>query len=165
MISRRRECLSDSIGKIIERLGDFWSSCAQLRSQLTFLAIKYPLNVQGVTDDDHGQDYLKATATIMLPVVKGKALITFLLDKDTYTRWPLSIQGLKVDAQVAYGNIQYVQQCIQPHEQRLTVGSQRRGSHAGPPRSPRSCGHVRGRARGEQTPPEQRRSRTDAGSG
>ncbi|RPD81656.1 hypothetical protein L226DRAFT_555808 [Lentinus tigrinus ALCF2SS1-7] len=91
--------------QIIQRLGDFWSSCAQLRSQFTFLAIKYPLVVESVADD-HGRPYLKATATIMLPRIKGKTLISFILDKDTYTRWPMSVHGLKVDAKVAYGNIQ-----------------------------------------------------------
>ncbi|KAI0735508.1 Spc7 kinetochore protein-domain-containing protein [Earliella scabrosa] len=91
--------------QIIERLSDFWSSCAQLRSQFTFLGIKYPLQVEGVTDE-HGHDYLRATATVMLPRVKGKTYISFILDKDTFTRWPLSVRGLKVDAKVAYGDVQ-----------------------------------------------------------
>lgn len=93
--------------QIIQRLGDFWSSCAQLRSQFTFLAIKYPLAVEAVVDD-HEQEYLKATATVMLPSIKGKTFISFISDKDTYTRWPLSVHGLKVDVKVAYGNIQCV---------------------------------------------------------
>ncbi len=91
----------------MERLSDFWSACAQLRSQLTFLGIKYPLSVEAVTDDQ-GQEFLKATATIMLPRIKGKTFISYILDKDTYTRWPLSVRGLKVDAKVAYGDVQYV---------------------------------------------------------
>ncbi|KAI0757336.1 hypothetical protein C8Q80DRAFT_94776 [Daedaleopsis nitida] len=73
--------------------------------QFTFLAIKYPLQVDGITDE-HGDEYLKATATVMLPGIKGKAFISFILDKDTYTRWPLSMQNLKVDVNVAYGEIQ-----------------------------------------------------------
>ena len=88
----------------VERLSDFWSSCAQLRSQLTFLAIKYPLSV-GLTTDDEGQEYLMVTVTVMLPGVKGKALISFLLDKDTYTRWPMSVHGLKSHVEVAYGPV------------------------------------------------------------
>ena len=97
--------------QIVERLSDFWSSCAQLRSQFTFLGIKYPLQVEGVTDE-HGHDYLRATATVMLPRVKGKTYISFILDKDTFTRWPLSVRGLKVDAKVAYGDVQYVLRSI-----------------------------------------------------
>ncbi|KAH9912257.1 Spc7 kinetochore protein-domain-containing protein [Epithele typhae] len=91
--------------RILERLGDFWSSCAQFRSQLNFLAIKYPLKVE-IVSDEQGQDYLQATATVIFPNVKGKAYISFLLDRDTYTRWPLSVRGLKSHVEVAYGNIQ-----------------------------------------------------------
>ena len=93
--------------QIIQRLGDFWSSCAQLRSQFTFLAIKYPLAVEAVIDD-HEQEYLKATATVVIPSARGKAYISFLLDRDTYSRWPLSVRGLKSHVEVAYGAIKYV---------------------------------------------------------
>ncbi|KAH9891025.1 Spc7 kinetochore protein-domain-containing protein [Cubamyces lactineus] len=92
------------IKQVLERLGDFWSSCAQLRSQLTFLAIKYPLTVEALLDDK-GQPFLRATATVMFPSLKSKALISFFLDKATYSRWPLSVRGLKADVRVAYGII------------------------------------------------------------
>ncbi|PIL30949.1 hypothetical protein GSI_07118 [Ganoderma sinense ZZ0214-1] len=94
-----------SLKQVVERLSDFWSSCAQFRSQLTFLAIKYPLSVEGIFDDD-GEEYLSATATVMFPKAKGKARISFLLDQDTYSRWPLSVRGLKSHVEVAYGSIQ-----------------------------------------------------------
>ena len=96
-----------TLKQVVERLGDFWSCCAQLRSQLMFLAIKYPLDVE-IVNDEQGLDYLKATATVIFPRAKGKAYISFLLDQDTYTRWPLSVRGLKSHVEVAYGAIQYV---------------------------------------------------------
>ena len=58
--------------------------------------------------DDHGHEYLKVTATAVLPSIKGKAFVSFILDRNTYTHWPLSMQGLKVDVKVAYGDVQYV---------------------------------------------------------
>ena len=67
--------------QVLERLGDFWSSCAQLRSQLTFLAIKYPLAVEALADDS-GRPVLRATATVMFPTAKGKAFISFLLSDE-----------------------------------------------------------------------------------
>ena len=88
-------------------MGDFWSGCSQLRSQFTFLAIKYPLDVE-IVNDEQGLDYLKATVAVIFPRVKGKAYISFLLDKDTYTRWPLAVRGLKSHVEVAYGAIQCV---------------------------------------------------------
>ncbi|KAI0823087.1 Spc7 kinetochore protein-domain-containing protein [Trametes gibbosa] len=93
------------IKQVIERLGDFWSSCAQLRSQLAFLSIKYPLAVESLVDED-GQSFLRATATAMFPRVAGKAFISFLWDRNTYSRWPLSVQGLKTDVKRAYGAIE-----------------------------------------------------------
>ncbi|KAH9853039.1 Spc7 kinetochore protein-domain-containing protein [Lenzites betulinus] len=93
------------IKQVVERLGDFWSSCAQLRSQLSFLAIKYPLIVESLIDE-HNEPVLRATATVMFPRVAGKALISFIWGKDTYSRWPLSVQGLKTDVKRAYGAIE-----------------------------------------------------------
>ena len=88
-------------------MGDFWSCCAQLRSQLNFLAIKYPLDVE-IVNDEEGQDYLRVTATVIFPRVKGKAYISFQFDRNTYTRWPLSVRGLTSYVEVAYGAIEYV---------------------------------------------------------
>ncbi|KAL7285776.1 hypothetical protein ACG7TL_000885 [Trametes sanguinea] len=109
IIRTARSLLTESdekleIKQVLERLGDFWSSCAQLRSQLTFLAIKYPLAVESVVDEKD-DTYLQATATVMFPSAKGKAFISFLFDRDTYSRWPLSVRSLKSDVQVAYGSL------------------------------------------------------------
>ncbi|EIW64941.1 uncharacterized protein TRAVEDRAFT_68623 [Trametes versicolor FP-101664 SS1] len=102
LLAERNEKLE--IKQVIELLGDFWSSCAQLRSQLTFLAIKWPVAVEALADDT-GALFLRATVTMMLPAAHSKAHVTFLWDRDTYARWPLSVGGLKADVQVAYGAI------------------------------------------------------------
>ncbi|KAH9949433.1 Spc7 kinetochore protein-domain-containing protein [Amylocystis lapponica] len=95
-----------NVRKIIEHLGDFWSSCAQLRSQLTFLAIKYPLAVEAVQNLETNTINLRAKATVLFPSAKGKAYISFILDSQTYSRWPTSIGSLKWDVEVAYGHLQ-----------------------------------------------------------
>ncbi|KAI8995444.1 Spc7 kinetochore protein-domain-containing protein [Trametes punicea] len=92
------------IKQVLERLGDFWASCAQLRSQLTFLSIKYPLTIEALMDNAN-QPYLRATATVMFPSLKGKAFISFLMDRVTYSQWPLSAAALKSDVQIAYGSL------------------------------------------------------------
>ena len=112
--------------QVLERLGDFWSSCAQLRSQLTFLSIKYPLTVEALLDEKD-QPFLRATATVMFPSLKSKALISFLLDKETYSRWPLSVRGLKADVRVAYGIIKYVHDARLEKKRALMAMSQARG--------------------------------------
>ena len=83
-------------------MGDFWSSCTQFKSQLTFLAIKYPVTVE-MRSIPSDTPHLVAQATVLFPSVKSKARISFVLDAPTYARWPMSIQSLKTEVKVAYG--------------------------------------------------------------
>ncbi|GJE85895.1 Spc7 kinetochore protein-domain-containing protein [Phanerochaete sordida] len=88
---------------VMQPLGDFWSSCTQLRSQLTFLRIRFPLEVEAVPVDG-APPSLRASAMVMLPAAKSKASVSFVFDWGTYSRWPLSIRGLRCDVEIAYGS-------------------------------------------------------------
>lgn len=101
LITRSNEDLS--IRQIVERLGDYWSACSQLLTQLKLVAIKYPITVTHGEDDDSG---FTATVTLMLPSKKAKALISFIFDTRTFSSWPMSIQSMQCDVKVAYGPIQ-----------------------------------------------------------
>ena len=90
---------------VVQRLGDFWTSCAQIRSQLTFLRVKYPLVVDPISANK-GPPSLRAKAAVIFPSVKSKVHITFIFDWDTYSRWPLSISSLRCEVKVAYGGIE-----------------------------------------------------------
>jgi hypothetical protein len=90
---------------VIERLGDFWSACARLRTQLTLLMVRYPLDVE-VAPVESAPPSLRATATVVLPNVKSKAFISYIFDWETYSRWPLSIASLKCDVKLAYGPVE-----------------------------------------------------------
>lgn len=48
----------------------------------------------------------KARATVMFPSVHAKAHIGFIFSPETFTRWPLSIDGLDCEVEVAYGPIE-----------------------------------------------------------
>ncbi|KAI0758387.1 Spc7 kinetochore protein-domain-containing protein [Irpex lacteus] len=87
---------------IVQRLSDFWASCAQIRLQLTFLAVQYPLELQ-LLPGDNGLPTFQVSAKVLFPSTKSKANIMFIFDSDTYSRWPLSIGLLKCDVKVAYG--------------------------------------------------------------
>ena len=93
------------LSAVVQRLGDFWSSCAQIRSQLTFLRVKYPLAVDAVPADNVPPS-LQAKATVIFSSAKSKVYISFIFDWDTYSRWPLSIESLKCEVKVAYGGIE-----------------------------------------------------------
>ncbi|THH27079.1 hypothetical protein EUX98_g7108 [Antrodiella citrinella] len=88
--------------EIVHVLGDFWTSCTQLRSQFTFLAIKYPVIVE-VKPASDGSRVLIARATVLFVPVMSKARISFVLDAPTYSKWPSSIASLQTDVDVAYG--------------------------------------------------------------
>ncbi|KAI0706070.1 Spc7 kinetochore protein-domain-containing protein [Cytidiella melzeri] len=87
---------------IIQRLSDFWTSCAEIRLQLTFLAVQYPLELK-LHPNENSLPTFEVSAKVLFPSVKSKANIKFIFDPDTYTRWPLSIGLLQCDATVAYG--------------------------------------------------------------
>ncbi|EMD41576.1 hypothetical protein CERSUDRAFT_110126 [Gelatoporia subvermispora B] len=101
-----RKMQDAEIPEIVQRLGDIWSCCTQLRSQFTFLAIKYPLSVDALERPDAAAPDLKVTATVMFPHAQGKAFVSFILDMQTYSTWPMSISSLKTEVKVAYGHIE-----------------------------------------------------------
>lgn len=86
--------------QIVQRLGDFWSSCTQLQAQLKLVSIKFPLLVEETPTG------LSATATIMFQSVKAKALISFILDTPVFSSWPMLIESMRCDVKVAYGPIE-----------------------------------------------------------
>lgn len=45
---------------------------------------------------------------LMFPKVKGKALASFIFNMQTFSKWPLSIDSLDCEVQVAYGPLEYV---------------------------------------------------------
>ncbi|KAF8499454.1 Spc7 kinetochore protein-domain-containing protein [Gautieria morchelliformis] len=107
-IARRRAIQSHdklTLRMIVQRLTDFWAAYAQLRWQLNFIVIKYPLSFQlmptgsGV-DDAEG---FKATASLLLFRKTSKALISFHIGSELLNGWPLSMDLLKFDVAIAYG--------------------------------------------------------------
>ncbi|KAL4246771.1 hypothetical protein ABKN59_009315 [Abortiporus biennis] len=111
MIQNARNSLTNlgvaSPQRIIEILGDYWSCCSLLKTQLTFLQIKYPLLVEAVTESRGQQQRsssLKVTATIVLASVKSKAFISFVFDEKTYSQWPMSIESVECQVKIAYGS-------------------------------------------------------------
>lgn len=52
---------------------------------------------------------LVATATVLLPSVKAKLFVSFILDADTLWAWPMSIGNVDCQVKKAYGpDIEYV---------------------------------------------------------
>ncbi|KAI6022289.1 Spc7 kinetochore protein-domain-containing protein [Pisolithus microcarpus] len=92
--------VSDSLRKIVEFVGTYWSSCSRLQLQLRLVAIKFPITFR---ENPSG---FSADVTILYPSVKAKAIISFIFDVANFSTWPLNIQSTKHDARVVYGPIQ-----------------------------------------------------------
>ncbi|TFY83040.1 hypothetical protein EWM64_g970 [Hericium alpestre] len=93
-----------STTEIVERLGDIWSACAQLRTQFTLLVIRYPLAIDPMPAAKNGTvPGFKATATVLLPSIKSKIYISFIFTTDTLIGWPMSIPSMTHQVKVAYG--------------------------------------------------------------
>ncbi|KDR84860.1 hypothetical protein GALMADRAFT_233294 [Galerina marginata CBS 339.88] len=93
-----------TVREIVHRLSDYWSACAQLRSQLTLLNIKYPVEISVcLPSRESPLPSFKAKTMVMFPSVKGKAFISFVFGFETLSQWPMSIKSLDCEVEVAYG--------------------------------------------------------------
>ena len=88
------------------RLSDFWSACAQLRSQLVLLKIKYPVDILVSAPSGDSPPYFKAKARVLFPSVQAKAFVYFIFSFDTLRQWPLSLGSLTCEVDVAYGPVE-----------------------------------------------------------
>lgn len=102
---RARSMQNLGVKHVVQSLGDFWSACNQLRSQLTFLSIKFPLTIEpmSLNDDSDRISGVRAKAMVLLDSLESKVYIYFIWDSDVLARWPLSIASMKYDIKVAYG--------------------------------------------------------------
>jgi hypothetical protein len=70
------------------------------------VAIKYPLSVEITPPRQDGTSGFNAIATIMFPKIKAKALVSFILNMDTFSSWPMSIGKTECEVKVSYGPIE-----------------------------------------------------------
>lgn len=96
-----------TVKQLVESLGDFWTSCAQIRNQLTFLSIKYPLVLVPLSSQTDCQGF-KANATLLFHKQKAKAMVSFLFTDDLLARWPFQIRTLECQVKVVYGAVECV---------------------------------------------------------
>lgn len=74
---------------------------------MKFLHVKYPIEVQAASVDG-----FKLTATVLFPKLEGKALVSFIFDRQTISTWPMSIASAGCEVIVKYGDIEYVRELL-----------------------------------------------------
>ncbi|THH12139.1 hypothetical protein EW145_g162 [Phellinidium pouzarii] len=97
---------TNSVKTVVETLSDFWTSCTQIRTQLRFLAIKYPLSLSSLSSQQ-GDEFsgFKAVVSVLLHKQKTKALVAFLFSDEVLGCWPFAIQKLQCEVKIAYGKV------------------------------------------------------------
>jgi hypothetical protein len=70
------------------------------------LNIKYPLSIEIVTATEDRPSGFRAKAIVLFPNLKAKALVSFIFDADTFSAWPISINSVRCEVEVAYGPIE-----------------------------------------------------------
>lgn len=85
---------------------------------------------------------LVATATVLLPSVKAKLFVSFILDSDTLWAWPMSIGNVDCEIRKAYGpEMEYVSPSFSLCGPSLTLNGRTRDQHREDPKR-HSSAHV-----------------------
>ncbi|KAI6138630.1 Spc7 kinetochore protein-domain-containing protein, partial [Pisolithus tinctorius] len=92
--------VSNSLRKIVEFVGTYWSCCSRLQLQFRLVAIKF------YTTFKENPSGFSADVSILYPSVKAKAIVSFIFDVATFSTWPCHIQSMKHDVRIVYGQIQ-----------------------------------------------------------
>lgn len=94
---------------MIQRMSDFWASYFQLRWQLRFIVIKYPLSCQLLpsgTTITEAQGF-QVTVTLLLLKKTAKAEIKFSFSEELLSQWPNTLSMLQYTVQVLYGQLRW----------------------------------------------------------
>ncbi|KAL5495664.1 hypothetical protein ACEPAI_1127 [Sanghuangporus weigelae] len=98
-----RSLSTTSIKRVLEALSDFWTSCAQIRTQFVFLGIKYPLKLELVEAD--GTTNLRVVASMLFSKRTTKVLVAFVFMPEVLAGWPFVIRKLQCEVKTVYGTI------------------------------------------------------------
>lgn len=85
---------------------DFWTGCSQIRTQLLFLSVKWPLTVVVMQPQEGGgkMPSLNVAADVVLHTVKSKIKISFVFDAETVINWPFSVHDVACAVEPVYGS-------------------------------------------------------------
>ncbi|KAL4069071.1 Spc7 kinetochore protein-domain-containing protein [Scleroderma citrinum] len=104
MLRTAKELISQqedlNIRQIVQYLGDYWCCCSQLQAQLKLVAIKYPVAIKETPSG------FTANVTVLFPIVKSKAIVSFIFDTTLFSSWPVLIQSIQCDVKIAYGSLE-----------------------------------------------------------
>ncbi|KAF5375271.1 hypothetical protein D9758_000082 [Tetrapyrgos nigripes] len=90
--------------RIVQKLSDYWSSCSQLCLQFRLLSLRYPLEIELNQSSAKPFSEFRAQIPLLFPSRKSKVIVSFVFNRDAYSRWPVSIKSMRYEVAVAYGS-------------------------------------------------------------
>ncbi|ORX40865.1 Spc7 kinetochore protein-domain-containing protein [Kockovaella imperatae] len=87
-----------SLSPFIQRIGQLWTSCQRLRSELGLLAFRHPITFRV------GEGSIIVSAMMMIPSFKSKSLLHFHLEPDLLYDWPIGLGNVQVTSSIVYGS-------------------------------------------------------------
>lgn len=88
--------------QIFHLLRDYWSSCSQLRLQISYISIRFPVDITTCISENPS---FTAVVNMMFPPKKAKVLVSFHFDLGVFSKWPCSVASVQYGVEVAYGSI------------------------------------------------------------
>jgi len=89
--------------QIVHKLADYWSSCAQLCAQIRYLSLKYPIELEFDQSSSKPFSEFRTQVPLLFPVLKSKVIVSFVFNRDTFSRWAVSIKSMRYEVDVAFG--------------------------------------------------------------
>ncbi|KDQ54882.1 hypothetical protein JAAARDRAFT_37995 [Jaapia argillacea MUCL 33604] len=103
-ITNRKDTVN--VRQIYQILADTCSACAQFRTQLNFLAIKFPTSIEINPPTGSDSSQLRVKVVVLFRKTRAKAVVSYILDKESLASWPMSIGSIVFDVKVVYGDIE-----------------------------------------------------------
>ncbi|KZW02617.1 hypothetical protein EXIGLDRAFT_416924 [Exidia glandulosa HHB12029] len=91
-----------SYGQVVRYIDTMWHAFACVRREIDLLAVRFPVQVT----TDTASASLRIAANILVEKLESKAVASFVFNDDALLQWPLSVENVRVDAVIKYGDIQ-----------------------------------------------------------
>ncbi|WWD20877.1 hypothetical protein CI109_105354 [Kwoniella shandongensis] len=85
--------------ELVQRIGQLWSTVQRLRAEMNYVNFRHPLTYQF----DDSTSTLKAGVIMMLPLVKSKIRVEFMIGQECLWGYPESLAGTDIKVEKVYG--------------------------------------------------------------
>ncbi|WVQ95379.1 hypothetical protein IAU59_002476 [Kwoniella sp. CBS 9459] len=96
-LAREKTC--PTFSSMVQQIGQLWSTAQRLRSEMHYVNFRYPITYTFLSQDHS----LLASVTMMLPHVKSKIVLDFVVSQEVLWGYPETLSGTEVSIKQVYG--------------------------------------------------------------